>query len=395
MEGAGRMRLRSEDSGYRALYVYFFISYIARSFPALAPKLYAEKGMAEGLIGVMTSVPSLVAMAFMPLLGSLADRAPRKRTVLLFEHLLMAAACFLFGAMRTFPGMLAAATLCVIFSNASMPNAVSIALEHCGQVRKPYGPVRMIGTVGYQAGLLLSAVLLARNLDGLYPCMGAAALLAGAAACLMPAVKGHQHGRQNVRLTQLFSDSHLRWLYGIILFGTVSTQFYSSFFAKYLGDMGMSNSRISIITFLSVLLEVPFLWFGDRIKRLTNVWNWLLIGLLLNGVRWLGLALFRQTLPIVLIQTLAVTTLALFEFIPAFYLRSRVRPELLGRAQSMLTFISFGAGNVIGGMLGGLVAEKTGIAPVFAFNGAMLLLGAAALYRPTRRLIREDEENLT
>ena len=79
MEGAGRMRLRSEDSGYRALYVYFFISYIARSFPALAPKLYAEKGMAEGLIGVMTSVPSLVAMAFMPLLGSLADRAPRKR----------------------------------------------------------------------------------------------------------------------------------------------------------------------------------------------------------------------------------------------------------------------------------------------------------------------------
>ena len=395
MEGAGRMRLRSEDSGYRALYVYFFISYIARSFPALAPKLYAEKGMAEGLIGVMTSVPSLVAMAFMPLLGSLADRAPRKRTVLLFEHLLMAAACFLFGAMRTFPGMLAAATLCVIFSNASMPNAVSIALEHCGQVRKPYGPVRMIGTVGYQAGMLLSAVLLARNLDGLYPCMGAAALLAGAAACLMPAVKGHQHGRQNVRLTQLFSDSHLRWLYGIILFGTVSTQFYSSFFAKYLGDMGMSNSRISIITFLSVLLEVPFLWFGDRIKRLTNVWNWLLIGLLLNGVRWLGLALFRQTLPIVLIQTLAVTTLALFEFIPAFYLRSRVRPELLGRAQSMLTFISFGAGNVIGGMLGGLVAEKTGIAPVFAFNGAMLLLGAAALYRPTRRLIREDEENPT
>ena len=49
--------------------------------------------MGEGLIGVMTSVPSLVAMAFMPLLGSLADRAPRKRTVLLFEHLLMAAAC--------------------------------------------------------------------------------------------------------------------------------------------------------------------------------------------------------------------------------------------------------------------------------------------------------------
>ena len=46
----------------------------------------------------------------------LADRAPRQRTVLLFEHLLMAAACFLFGAMRTFPGMLAAATPAVVFT---------------------------------------------------------------------------------------------------------------------------------------------------------------------------------------------------------------------------------------------------------------------------------------
>ena len=34
-----------EGRGYRALYLYFFISYIARSFPALAPKLYAEKGI--------------------------------------------------------------------------------------------------------------------------------------------------------------------------------------------------------------------------------------------------------------------------------------------------------------------------------------------------------------
>lgn len=66
----------------------------------------------------------------------------------------------------------------------------------------------------------------------------------------------------------------------------------------------------------------------------------------------------RGMVSIVLIQSLAVTTLTLFEFIPAFYPRSRVRPELLGCAQSMLTFISFGAGSVIGGMLGGLAAEK-------------------------------------
>ena len=74
----------------------------------------------------------------------------------------------------------------------------------------------------------------------------------------------------------------------IILFATIPTQFYTSFFAKHLGDLGMGNGIASVITFFSVALELPFLAMGDRLFKKMSVWNWLLVGMALNGVRWLG-----------------------------------------------------------------------------------------------------------
>ena len=59
---------------------------------------------------------------------------------------------------------------------------------------------------------------------------------------------------------------------------------------------------------------------------------------------------------------------------------------------SMLSLVIFGAGRIIGSLLGGLVSQRAGIPAVFAFNGAMLLLGCAAFWRPMSRLIREEKE---
>ena len=89
--------------------------------------------------------------------------------------------------------------------------------------------------------------------------------------------------------------------------------------------------------------------------------NWLLIGFLLNGVRWLGLAFSTTPALIILFQLFGVTVMACFEFMPAFYLNHRVPPELTGSAQSMLSLTAFGAGKVIGSLLGGLFSEMAGI----------------------------------
>ena len=377
---------------YASLYIFHFIHFIATGCAAFLSKYYGEIGLSDGRIGLLTSAATILAMGAMPLLGSLSDRIGQKRALLAAELAVMAAACFAAWRCERFVPLLLTVSLYTVFTISVLPLATTISLEYCAGANRPYGPIRLLGTVGYQAGALLVGALLAKSLRDLFAMMGVCILLSAAATALMPDVRGHQQRRERIPLRRLFADRRLKWLYGMILFASVTTQFYNAFFGKYMGDLGMSNALASKITFLSVLMELPFLLLGDRIRKWTTVWSWLRVGFIVNGVRWLGLAFLHEPAAIVLFQLPGVTVLACFEFIPAFYLSTHVSDEMLGSAQSMLSLVIFGAGKIIGSLLGGLVSQRAGIPAVFAFNGAMLLLGCAAFWRPMSRLIREEKE---
>lgn len=379
---------------YGALIAYYLIYFVSTGLSSFLSKYYAEIGMSDGKIGMLMSVPTMLALLFMPLMGALSDRVSKKRYLLAAQLILMAISCVLFPRCKTFAGMFLAVMGYSIFSVSVTPLATTISLEYCTEANKPFGVIRMSGTVGYQLGALLVGALFTASLKNLYPMMAASMIVACMATLFMPNVEGHQHKKARVPLKTLFADRHLRWLYGVIFFATIGTQFHSAFFAKYLGDLGMSNREVSLITFLSTVPELPFLLLGDRIVKKINVWNGILIGAVLSGVRWIGLAVFRTFAPIMAVQIVAVSCMACFEFIPAFYLNRRVRPEIIGSAQTMLTLTTFGFGKIVGGLLGGWVCERAGIATVYVFNGAATLIGLIALYKPTRRLIAEESAQI-
>lgn len=375
---------------YISLYIYHFVYFLMVGAATFLPKFYGEIGMTDGQIGYLTSVPTLVALAFSPMLGSLADRVSKKRYLLSFLLLMMAAACFLAGRCGHFLALLAAISFYTIFYTSAQPLSTTISLEYTREIGKPYGPIRLLGTVGYQAGALLVGAVLSQSLGSLYPLMGAILVVAFGITFTMPNVEGHQHSRAKIPLTTLFADRHVRWLYLMIFLASISTQFYMSFYTKHLGDLGMSNAVVSWITLLSVIAELPFLYFADRIARRTNIWNWLLIGMAANGIRWLGLAFSRNALPIILFQIPGVTVLACFEFFPSLYLNRRVPVEQSGAAQNTLSLTIFGAGKIVGSLIGGQICERTGIPALMAFNGAALLVCCAILWIPTRKLIQRE-----
>jgi len=375
---------------YISLYVYYFIYFIMTGMSTFIPKYYGEIGMTNSQIGILGSVPTIIALAATPLLGTLTDRVAKKRYLLTILLIMMAAVCFVVPFSNGFLALLAVASGYAIAGNNVLPVMNTIAIEYTSQIGKPYGPIRLCGTAGYQLGALLIGILLSSSLGSLYPMMGAVILIACSITFFMPNVEGHQHSREKVPLTRLFADRHLRMMYFMIFFCTISTQFYQAFYTKHLGDLGMSNATTSWITLLAVILELPFLCFGDKLYRKTNIWNWLLIGMLCNGVRWIGLAFSTTALPNILFQMPGVTVLACFEFFPALYLNKRVSPELVGGAQTMLSFVSFGVAKVIGSLIGGQFCEIAGIPAMFVFFGVMLLIGCALFWLPTRRLIREE-----
>ena len=376
---------------YISLFVFYFVYFISTGMSTFIPKYYGEIGMTNGQIGLLTSIPTLVALAITPLLGTLTDRIPKKRYLLSLLMLALAGACFLVPYSTGFVALLAIMSVYTVVGNNVLPVMSTISIEYTSQIGKPYGPIRLMGTIGYQIGALLIGVILSTSLKSLYPMMGVSVLLACATTFLLPDVKGHQHKQEKVPLTKLFADKHLRMMYIMIFFATISTQFYQAFYTKHLGDLGMDNQITSIITLLAVILELPFLYIGDRLYKKANIWNWLLIGMLFNGVRWLGLAFSKTALMNILFQLPGVTVLACFEFFPALYLSKRVSPELAGGAQSMLSLVSFGAAKVIGSLIGGQICQYTGIPALFAFFGIWMLVGSVIFWLPTRKLVRETE----
>lgn len=374
------------------LYLFYGLNFIAMGMSTFAPKFYGDIGLSDGNIGVISSVLALVGLFAQPVWGMLADRSRYKRTVIAVALVCAGGMCFLvLPASASFVPLLAVLLLENTFFLPAIPVGNAICIEYTSEHGHNFGPVRMMGTVGYQVGILATGFVLTRSLRGLYPAMGAMLLVTAASAMLLPKVRGHQHSSERVSYASFFRDRQLLLLFAVTFLANIGHQFNLAFFSKHLGDLGLGNTVTGIINTLSVILEIPFLLVADRITKRLSIWNWMIIGLLIGTVRFALLSVLRSPVAIVLAQMLSISHLACFEFIPFMYLGRVTRRELQASAQSLYQMISFGIARIVGALLGGFIADATGIPFVYALWGGLMLATAIAFCRPMRRLARAEE----
>ena len=67
---------------YYSLILFYFVYFIMNGFSSFIPKYYGDIGLSDSMIGVLTSVATVVAVACSPLLGVLTDRVSKKRHML-------------------------------------------------------------------------------------------------------------------------------------------------------------------------------------------------------------------------------------------------------------------------------------------------------------------------
>ena len=376
-----------------SLYLFFAVNFIATGMTTFAPKFYGEIGLSDSSIGLISSVTAFMGMFMQPVWGVLADRARYKRTVLAVALFLTGSLCFLvLPASTRFIPLLSVLTLYSMFYLPAMPVSNAIAMEYTAARNLSFGPIRMTGTIGYQVGILATGFVLAHSLQGLYPAMGAVLLLAAGAAMLMPKVRGHQYQQAKVSLATLLRNREMRLILILILLSGIGHQFNLSFFTKYLGDLGISNTVVGLISTLSVSLEIPFLLFGDRLMKKLPIWRWMTVGLLMGSLRFILLSVVRTPALIILSQMLSVSHLACFEFFPMLYISQIVSSEQQASAQSLLQTTSFGIARIIGSLAGGIIADKAGIPMVYGGCGVLMLLTAVvfpAVMRGDRLLNRQ------
>lgn len=396
--------------GLTLLSAYHFTYFIYLGFAAFVSKYFAEIGLSESQIGILTSVPALISMCFMPMWGALADRMKYKKYLLAFV-VAAAGVLLLFVDSLTdfsridpatgrlaaeatkFLPLLALLTMNNIFSQACMPTSTSIALEYTASVGSSFGPIRMMGTVGYQVGALLIGVICVNSLRYMYSWQGAAMIAAGLFALTLPNVGGHQYGKKKVSPLAVLKDKRVLMLLIIILVACTTTMFYMSFFGAFMEQLNINNRVASVITWVSVLLEIPLLFFSQKIMKLRSVWQWIMIGLVLTGIRWIGFFISAQAeswVMLVIFQIPAVLVLATFEFFPSIYIGNIIAPELSSSAQTMLNLVMFGVARFTGSLIGGFISQQIGMQTMFLINGILLLIASVVFWPICRKMHAED-----
>lgn len=380
-----------KDRKLLSLYLFYAAFFFSTGLTSYAGKFYGEIGLQDWQIGLIPAVSAFAALLTQPMWGTAADRVRYKRNVLTFA--LVCAAAFAFvvqSVVSWYIPLLLVLTMINLFTQSVSPISNAIAIEYTSSIGRDFGPVRMMGTVGYQVIILAAGFFFAKSLNGLYYAYGVLLLLAALTTRLLPKVEGHQHGRTKISFTAVFKNRDISLMLCLVFLAQVCSQFYIAFFSKHLGDLGVSNSLTGVITMLSVALEIPFLIFGDKLMRKMSIWKWIWIGLLVNGTRFLILSVAKTPLPIILSNFSSVALMACFEFFPAIYLSRAVSKELRGSIQSTYTMIAFGASKIVGSLLGGFIAEATGIPTVFAICGAMLMTVGIAMTVPLHRRAKID-----
>ena len=376
------------------LYAYYAIYFMSMGPTAnFAAIFYEEIGLNNTQIGLLTSLPVLLGMLALPVFAILSDNARRRRNVIALVLALCAGFSFLYDLTDRFALLMVICTGTALFSQPVLPLSSSLSMEYTASVGRSFGRIRMAGSVGFQVSALLAGVVFTTSMRGLYRMIGVFQLLAAGLALLLPPIAGHQRER-GVRVSPvtLLRDRRVLLLLLMVFPGTIMSMFYQSFFTKHFASCGASNAMVALMSVLSVGLELPFLLFSGRLYRKLTVWQWLLLGMAVNAVRWIGVALTQNVMALLALQLLGVSVLACFEYFPSLYLSERVAPELLSSAQTTLNFVSFGIARVVGCLLGGALGDVIGVGAVFGLGGLMLAIGLVAFFAPARRMSALDRQ---
>jgi PPP family 3-phenylpropionic acid transporter len=160
---------------------------------------------------------------------------------------------------------------------------------------------------------------------------------------------------------------------------------YYAFFTLYLEDFGYSRSLIGQLWGLGVIAEIGVFLMMPRLLPRFGARRLLLAAVGLTALRWLLIALFAASVPVILFaQSLHAASFGLYHAVAIYMIHTLFTGVHQGRGQALYSSVSFGAGGAVGSLVSGYL--WTGINP-----GAMFLLAAvtslcalAVVYRGIR-----------
>jgi PPP family 3-phenylpropionic acid transporter len=367
-----------------ALFLFAYYAFMG-TLTTYAPLYFAAHGVSALDVGVLMSLVQVMRIVGPTLWGWVADHASRRVLVLRMTALgaLVAFTGIAFG--RTFAHFFVAMVCLNLFTSAQGPLTEALMLAEMRGDTSRYGRVRLWGSLGFIAAVMVAGVALDRLGVGALPWLAGGVLLLVLAQSLRiretPPVHGG-HAAAAPLLEVLRKPAVIAFFVQAALMVGAHTSLYS-FYSLYLERAGYGKTLTGAMWSLGVLAEVVFFYFQASVLRRIGVRAAMMASF---GVAVLRFALIGAgaSWPAVLVlaQLLHAISFAAHHCASITAMQRWFGGPLQARGQALFMSIAYGIGGTCGGLFMSWCWERLGPGSVYAaaMGLSVLAAGAAALF---------------
>lgn len=364
---------------WRLAGVYFFYFAYLGAFAPYFSLYLSSLGIAAAGIGAILALPQLVRIVAPHVWGWLADHGGhRLRVARIGTAIGTAVYCGLFAA-QSFEALFAIVLLMSFFLSAALPQVELTTLSHLGARSTEYGRIRVWGSLGFIAAVLIVgyvldvvpiAVLLWIML----------AILAGVTILLLlvPEAPQEAHAHDHTPIAHVMREPQVIALIVACALMAVAHGPYYTFYSIHLVGYGYTKGAVGWLWSLGVICEIAIFFWMAHLFRAFTLRQVLIASFGLATIRFAIIASCGDNLALLLIaQTLHAATFGSFHAAALGYMHRFFRGRNQARGQAIYTSLTFGLGGTLGGLYAGYAWEHFGA--VMAFAGAALCAFAGML----------------
>jgi MFS transporter, PPP family, 3-phenylpropionic acid transporter len=374
------------------LKLFYFLLYVPVGLQA--PYLFlflTRQGFSDTELGTLAAITPLVNLAAPPIWGAVADSfGDRRRTLALL--LLASGLVFpLLALAPSYPMALAAMALFSLFAGTPGPVTDAIVLEHITRTGGDYGRIRLWGSAGFAAPLLVLGRLLPRGTEGtaadLYPIfIGFVAFRLISVFCirLLPSSTGRVGRGTSWSAVRIFGSRRFLALALCGAVGWAAMSGYYVYFSIYLDRMHIADNLKGYFWVTAVVAEISMMWvIGGLIRRIGAKWT-LVLSLLGVTVRLTAFSFPLSPMAIAAVQLLHALTFTAFSVAAITFIGRAVPSHLRASGQTAWAAITSGLGSGVGSKLAGVTVGAltiTGMYRVFGLAAAVAMVAAVVFVR--------------
>ena len=377
-------------------------------YPYFSLYLRENAGLSGTQLGMVLAISPLVGMIAQPLWGRVADRTGARGRILAMLTLGTAFAYLWLGVARGFSSIVTAMIGMALVGTAVFPLMTSVSLAILRDAgRHAFGRVRVWGTVGFFALILLFPWLLERynptgviatsriaqpGLELMFPVTAVLVFLSAVIAWFLP-----KQGAVALRAERgdwrelLHSSAFVKFL----LFALAANFLMHGpmwLFPLFVRSRGGDVETVRSMWILMLSIEIPLvLLTGSGLKRL-GARGLLTVGVFVGGVRWLLSALITDPMMLFAVQALHGVTVVGFNLGSPLYLDVVAPEKLRSTAQGVLSMVSAGIAGMASNVTSGWLVDRGGTDLLYLLCGiGCLALGALGVWLLPPARAREQE----